>query len=76
MNTLDRVRGKLDKCSDGTTAHHFMIPSPNGRKAKGVCKKCGKVRDHLNSIDWTQWQAGRYHHGYTKPNPRSLKSKK
>ena len=56
--------------------HHWMIESPNGKISMGTCNKCGKKREHHNSIDWSQWANSRYHHGYTKPNPRSLKSKK
>ena len=56
--------------------HHWMLPSPNGKEAMGICRHCGKKQMHYNSLGWTQWSRGKFHHGYTKPHPRSLKSKK
>ena len=54
--------------------HHWVLPEPNGREAMGVCRNCKKKQIHYNSHNWSQWQAGRNHHGYTKPNPAVLKS--
>jgi len=56
-------------------SHHWILPPPNGRISIGVCKYCNKKQEHQNSLAWSQWETGRYHHGYNKPNPRT-KSKK
>ena len=35
--------------------HHFMIPTPNGRETKGICKKCNLSRDMYNSTEYDAW---------------------
>ena len=31
--------------------HYFTVDTPNGRTSRGVCTKCGEVRDFFNSIE-------------------------
>ena len=69
------MKTKISKqrCLKGMN-RHWDLPEPNGRKTTGVCRYCKKKQIHYNSHNWSQWQAGRNHHGYTKPNPAVLKS--
>ena len=66
---------RKQRCLKGMK-HHWDLPEPNGKESIGVCRYCKKTQIHLNSLDWSQWQSSRYHHGYNKPNPVVLKSRK
>ena len=66
------------------TAHHWMLPSPNGKYSRGVCKYCKAEYDMQNSIDISNWyrNIGSWKnpknakvHGYTKPNVKQIKKK-
>lgn len=51
----------MKPCNDGE-AHHWLIESPNGKKElRGVCKKCGEVREDFPSSlgEADTWTAGR-----------------
>jgi len=39
-----------------TCRHHWIIESPRGATSRGVCKKCGAVREFRNSLDETLWE--------------------
>lgn len=38
-----------------TCQHWWVIESPHGSMSKGVCKKCGEVREFLNSFPERTW---------------------
>jgi len=37
-------------CPDGQP-HHWLIDIPNGPTSRGICKKCGSMREHRNSLE-------------------------
>ena len=38
-----------------TCVHHFVYPPPNGPIALGQCKKCGRLNESKNSIQYNGW---------------------
>lgn len=41
------------------TAHHWLLPEPNGRTGISTCKLCGITKEHFNShpLDWGKGEA-------------------
>ena len=42
-------------------SHIYVLPPPNGRESIGVCKLCGTVKTHFNSMlesgqHWKVWE--------------------
>ena len=42
-----------------TCTHHYLYPPPSGPTAFGKCKKCGKVDESKNSIEYSGWKGDR-----------------
>jgi len=41
----ERTRKETAPC-----AHHWLIESPDGPQSRGVCRRCGAVKDFYNAI--------------------------
>lgn len=49
MTTIKEHGGKtLEQVT--TCCHHWRIESPNGPTSRGVCRRCGAVREFHNSV--------------------------
>ena len=47
----DRLTGFIySRC-----AHHWVIDAANGHTSRGVCKRCGQVREFENSTEASLW---------------------
>ena len=45
-------RDKVSQYVHGHCAHHWVIAVPNGPMSKGVCQRCGHVRQFNNSAEY------------------------
>ncbi len=48
--------------------HHWMIEAPSGPTSKGVCQKCGEVREFRNSLPDPPRDDDAFSHFYNKSN--------
>lgn len=50
---VNRIKGTLSKKKDKRKSrdkcdHHWVIETPNGPTANGVCKYCGEIKEFYN----------------------------